>query len=491
MKKFFKYFLLVLLGVQAALLAIPEHVEAAWDPAIYTISGTEFIDTQKNGVYNPFQLDTPVKNHTIKLYDSLAAAQAEEAPIRQTTTNALGAYSFTKLTKGTYYLRYGNAEGFSPVKQPQTPLNTDGTAAMGIVEVKATSLITTVNLAVTKTATLNFHVFGDSNGNGLMDPDEKIENYKTVVIVNLKQAAELIKNGGPQVDQSQLISQAMKGSIDIGDGAITLKTTSSNQPIQIPDAASGLYVAFRSPFNLRLSEMIVEMPKINAILDIIFSTQDIGQFVDNPDLLSTGDITTSPDYGYIEELSNFFSFALNQVESLQLEQYLGEDITQLISKGQNIAKLVRNIPKMRFGVVNVWGDTYDLTNLQIKKTADFYFGIRKHVNIKGYVFDDLNQDGIRNGISEPLRSITVTAYDKDGRALASAVSPPRSGTYRLKELPYEKNIYLVAETDFPVQAVDPESLPAALKGKQVVSVYHMSSLEPEWEISKDIALTVN
>lgn len=491
MKKCVKYFLLALLGFQVALLTLPENVEAAWEPAIYTMTGTEFIDTQKDGVYNPIHLDAPVKNHTVKLYNNLAAAKANAVPIKQTNTSSLGTYSFTKLTKGTYYVRYGDADGYGPVKQAQTALNADGTPELGIAEVKVNSLVTALNLAVTKTANLNFHVFGDSNGNGFMDTDEKIENYKTVVIVNLNRTVEMIQSGGPQVNQSELIGQAMKGSITIGDGAIMLQTTASGKPIQVPDADSGLYVAFRSPFNLRLSEMIVDMPKINAILDIILNTQDIGQLIDNPDLLSTGDITTSPDYGYIEDLSNFFSSALNQVEKLQLEQYLGSDMTQLISKGQNIATLVRNIPKMRFGVVNVWGDVYDLTNLQIKKTPDFYFGIRKHVNIKGYVFDDLNNDGIRNGSSEPLRSITVTAYDETGHVLASVVSPARSGTYRLKELPYEKNIYLVAETELAVQGVPQESLPAALKGKQVVSVYHMSSVEPEWEISQDIALTIN
>lgn len=485
-----KFLALALLGITATVLILPDKVQAAWDPAIYTITGTEFIDTQKDGVYNPIQLDAPVKNQTVKLYNNLTAAQADATPLKQVTTSVLGTYSFSKLTKGIYYIRYG-ADGYGAVKQAQTSIKTDGTPELGIVEVKMNSLLTTVNLAVTKTANLNFHVFGDSNGNGLMDPDEKIENYKTVVIVNLRRTAELIKTGGPQVDQSQLISQAMKGSIDIGNGAIMLQTTSAGKPIQVPDADSGLYIAFRSPFNLRLSEMIVDMPKINAILDIILNTQDIGQFIDNPDLLSTGDITTAPDYEYIEDLANFFSTALNQVESLQLEQYLGEDMTQLLVKGQNIAKLVRNIPKMRFAAVNVWGNVYDLTNLQIKQTSDFYFGVRKHVNIKGYVFDDLNGDGIRNGSSEPLRSITVTAYDETGRSLASVVSPPRSGTYRLKELPYEKNIYLVAETELPVRNAVQANLPAALQGKQVVAVYHMSALQPDWEISKDIALTVN
>ncbi|MGC6770183.1 SdrD B-like domain-containing protein [Enterococcus sp. LJL51] len=491
MKKYV-YLLLFLSATLFSFLAgQPAPAKAAWSPSIYTITGNKFIDVKRDGIFTLSEGDLPVKNQRIELYKTALDAQNQTNLFKAATTSAVGTYSFSGLQKGTYYIRYDENNGYAPLIQSQTYYDALGKPFSGILEIKVNSLLVSANLAVTKSANLNFHVFSDLNSNGMMDSTEKRENNKTMVIVNLTKTSEALNNGGlGDINQAELIGQAMKGSITIGDGAIQLLTTKNNQPIQLPDSESGIYVAFRSPFNLKLSELIVNLPKINALLDIILSSNDFAQLIDNPDLISTGDITTTPDYDYLKDLSDFFSTALHEVDQLNLDQYLGSDISTLIAKGQNISKLIRNFPAMRFISVDVWGNSYDLTNFQVQKTADFFYGIRPYVTIKGTVFDDLNGDGVRNGLTEPLHAIPVTAYDKNGRKLSTVISPERLGTYTLKELPYDQDIYLVAETDIPTTTIQ-TNIPAALSGKQIIAVYHLSSLEAESTISQNIALRPN
>lgn len=478
-----------------AILGFSQSAEAAGTGLkIQTIAGTVYQDINQNGVLDISNLERGVSQQTVTLYETLENAKAEVNPLSETRSNSLGGYSFSKLGKGTYYVRYGKDSVYQTLPSPLSAIDADGTQLTEIAEVKAGTkafvYLTTANLPVKKTASLLITPFEDLNWNGTMDADEPLLNGKTMMIINLRRLSEAMQNGElDELDTTKLISSALSGQVDISD-YIYLRTTKNNQIINMPDVSSDVYIIMRSPFNLTTKELLGNIKKITAILNIIKGS-DVQALLDDPELIATGDIDTQTNE-YIQLLASIIPKVVNEAEKIDYDQILDEDTVGMITNGLNqmrsIGRLLENIPALRIASVNHYGTVFDLTGFKVKKTNEFHFGIMPYGVLSGQVFNDTNFNGVRD-TGEGLRTANLTAYDENGTVLGSVKASAYSG-YKIEKLPYGQTIYLGIDVPEAVFGEITEK-PASLADKKIVAVYNFEKAPGMTTIQKDVGVKVN
>lgn len=458
-----------------------------------TVTGSVYHDINGNGVQDLSKLEVGLAQQKVDLYQNLTDAQNNENILRTVTTNSLGIFSFTKLEKGSYYLRYDQNEGYTPTISENSVRDAYDQPISGIVQVnvdKKLQLIYTTKLSLRRATSLNILPFGDINWDGVMNADEEIVNGKTMIILDLRRLSNVLKSGElASIDLSSLLLNAVSGNVDIAN-AIYLRTTKNGEIINMPDVESGFYVMIRSPFNLTLSGMLENTAKISAILDII-QGKDITGILDHPELVSTGDIDTNSDNRYIKLLAQLLPQIANEFDKIDYASLLGEEnaatIYESTEKLRKLGHLIDQLPATRFVKVNYFGHAYDLTGLQFKKTNQFFFGIKEYAAITGQVFTDTNLDG-KKGTLEFLKAVTVTAYDTTGNILAQTTSPGLLGEYKLDKLPYGQPIYLGVSESAPVYPEVVDGKPQALADKKIVAVYEFGRTDSVTTISQNIGI---
>ncbi|MBC1473922.1 hypothetical protein HB852_04790 [Listeria grandensis] len=462
------------------------------NPAIYTVSGTVYADTDGDGVMELHNLDLPLANMTVTLHKTLADAQTGTNAVASAKTNAVGVYNFTKLTKGNYFIKYGTETTTKPIVQQNSALDATGKQIPGIatVTINTLNVVTWADLATKKATNLTLTPFEDLNGNGVKDSNESIITGKTLIFINLEKTADLISSGRlSELDLNSKILGALGGSLDIED-AILFRTSSKNEAIQMPDVDPGMYVMIRSPFNLTVGDLLGNIDKVTAIIDII-SGGDIQGILDNPTLLDTGDISTTPNNDYIKALATFLPKAINSVEKVDVEKYLGTEtatsVNTTLSEVQSIATLLNHIPSMRFAKVDIWGNSYDLTGLKFTKTTDFQFGIRKLPVITGDLFVDKNKNG-KKDLLEFGKATKVTAYDANGNVLQSITTSSLTTKFTLDKIPFDKTVYIGIDGTNGYSPVYTGAVPSALQGLRLVGAYTFDSKSSIQEIKQNIPL---
>lgn len=250
---------------------------------INSITGSIYHDINENGQKDYSKLEIGIGKQTISLFDSL------ENAMNKVQSNGIGTYLFTKLKRGTYYLRYDAVNNYQPVAFEKNPKNNQGTPVSGIVEMEIGNQLNKIhlqNLPLKRVTNLEITPFDDLNWNGTFDSNETVSNGKTMIILDLIKFSEVMETGElANIDVNKLLLSSLSGEVDIAD-AIFLRTTKNGQIINMPNVKSGLYVILRSPFNLTLSNMLSNITKVNAILEII-QGGDITALLENPDLIAT------------------------------------------------------------------------------------------------------------------------------------------------------------------------------------------------------------
>ncbi|MBC1227167.1 SdrD B-like domain-containing protein [Listeria booriae] len=494
MKRFFNKQVAVFAMIFAILFAsfAPAANASILNPAIYTVSGTVYADTNGNGIMELHNLDLPLSNMTVTLHKTLADAQAGTNVVATAKTNAVGVYNFTKLVKGNYFLKYGTETTTKPVVQANSAKDAAGKQIPGIVAVSinTVNIVTWADLATKKTTNLTMTTFEDLNGNGVKDSNESIINGKTMIFINLEKTQELISSGRlANLDLNSKILGALGGSLDIED-AILFRTSASNAAITMPNVDPGLYVMIRSPFNLTIGDLLGNLNKVTALIDII-SGGDIQGILDNPELLNTGDISTTPNNDYIKALAAFLPKAINAVEQVDVDKYLGEEtgtsVNTALGQAKSIVNVLNNIPSMRFAKVDIWGNSYDLTALKFTKTNDFQFGIRKLPVITGDLFVDKNKNG-KKDLLEFGKATTVTAYDAFGNVIQSVTTSSLTTKFTLDKLAFNKTIYIGIDGTNGYSPVYSGVVPPALQGLRLVGAYTFDSNSPIQQITQNIPL---
>lgn len=486
--------LFILLVSFAGLFGFSHKTEASvLNLPVNTITGTVYQDLNENGIMELKNLEVAVPNQQVVLYESLMDAVNNQNALQSTTTGTLGTFNFTKLKRNTYYVRYNFNQHYRSIAFDRNPISEAGESLNGIVQIDATdrtTLLYTANLPVKRVTSLDILPFEDTNWNGLMDADESILNNKTMIIINLRRLVQVLDSDElSNLDITSLLLNSLSGNIDIAD-AIYLRTTRDGQVINLPDVSSDLYIMLRSPFDLTLSGLAENTSKIAAILDII-QGGDLSGILNNPDLISTGDIDTNSDNTYIKLLASIFPKIADEIDKLNYAEIIGEDnsttVTKTTTQLRSLGNLIDNVPAMRFAKVDTFGHAYDLTGLKIKKTTQFFFGIQQYATITGSVFNDTNLNG-RKDTLESLRAVDLTAYDEAGNVLGSVRTPSLLGEYELSKLPYGQKIYLGIATDNPVSQELVEGKPAALADKKIVGTYFFEQTSGVTTISQNIGI---
>ncbi|MEI5993228.1 hypothetical protein [Candidatus Enterococcus mansonii] len=481
------FMLLVFLGWQ-------ETADAAKpDFSINTISGVVYRDMNENGIMELKNLEIAAPKQQIGLYSSVEDAQNDQNSLKKTTSNSVGLFSFTRLKRGTYYLRYNFDATYRPILFEGNAVDGNNQQLGGIVKIDATSpskFLYTKNLPLKKITSLDILPFEDKNWNGLMDEEESIMNGKTMMILNLRRLAEVVKNGElKSLDVPSLVLGSLNGNVDIAD-AIYLRTTKNGQLINIPDVKSDLYIIVRSPFNLTISDMVTNISKVKAIIEIVLGG-DLTGILNNPELISTGDIDTNSDNDYIKLLASILPKIADEADKLDYSKLLGEEtatsITKTINQIRQLGTLIDHIPATRFAKVDYFGNSYDLTGLKFKKTNQFFFGIKQYASISGYVFNDSNLNGQKDTF-ETLKSVDLTAYDENGNILTSVKTPTTFGEFKISQLSYGQNIYLGISSDAPVAPEMIDGKPAALADKKIIACYYFEKTSAITTIKQNIGI---
>lgn len=190
MKQFFNKRVAALVIIFAIFFAsfAPAANASILNPAIYTVSGTVYADTNGNGVMELHNLDLPLANMTVTLHKTLADAQAGTNGVATAKTNAVGVYNFTKLVKGNYFIKYGTESTTKPVVQANSATDAAGKQIAGIaaVTINTLNVVTWADLATKKTTNLTMTPFQDLNGNGTKESNESIMDGKTLIFINLQ-----------------------------------------------------------------------------------------------------------------------------------------------------------------------------------------------------------------------------------------------------------------------------------------------------------------
>ncbi|MCI0159191.1 hypothetical protein KNO15_21020 [Leifsonia shinshuensis] len=457
-----------------ALVGAPAPATAA--PAPYTVSGTVYFDADRNGSYTLG--DLPIPSATVDLYTSAADAAAGTRPVRTVTTDRLGAYLATKLTPGTYHATT-KATGYR-------------SNAVAEVTVSGLSLVGVANVAATKQTDLTATVFDDSNGNGVRDSGEGLLNGKTLIFVDVLATQKALADGSLEsIDVGAAVGAAIGGSLDLGD-AIRFRTTASGQPITYTDVPEGVYVVLRSPFNLTVGDLLANTSRVTALIDILSSGDVDALLAMDPELLSTGDITTAPTNEYLKKLASGLSRAVGVVDRVDTERLLGADaaaqIGTLTGTVAQAAGLIDAIPAAHFVAVGHWGNSWQLTGLTVKKTNDFAFGVRQPVSITGTVFNDANANGKKDTF-DLAESVTLTAYRANGTVLGSTSTPSLIGSYKLSGLPYDTDIYVgLSGTSKSPSVRYSGTVPPALAGVTLIGSYRLAGTGTQNSVGQDIGL---
>lgn len=464
-------------AVLSAALVVGAAPPASAAAAIYTVSGTVYIDADADGTYSVG--DLPLSGAGVDLFTSAEAAATGADPVRSLTTGRLGTYAASQLTAGTYYTAV-RADGYRFQQEPAA-VKVSLTKPLGIADVPATPQ-----------TTLSASVFDDANGNGTWDAQETAVDGKTLIFIDVLRTQQAIADGSlGSIDIGSAILGAIGGTVDLG-GAIQFRTTSGGQPITYQDVPSGAYVIMRSPFNLTLTDLLGDISRITAFIDLLSSGDAAGLLSMDPALLSTGDISTTPRNEYIQQLASALSSAVRVVDEADTEKLLGTELSDQVSKVTGtvaqVANLIAALPATHFVAVDRWGGGWQLTNLRVKRTTSYEFGVRKPVTITGSVFNDSNANGNKDTL-DLAESVTLTAYAADGTVLSSTTTPSLAGSYTVRNLPYDTDIYLALSgtSKSPSVRWDGE-VPPALAGLTLIGKYHLADDGDVSAISQNIGL---
>lgn len=489
-KKRIATLILMILGI----VVFGETTEAAQlDLPVNTITGSVYQDINENGVMELKNFEITVPKQQVRLYHSLVDAQQDQNVVSTTNTNAVGMFSFSKLKRGNYYIRYDFDKAYRPVNFAQSALDDAGIQTSGIAKIDATNrskLLYTIDLPQKRVTNLEILPFEDKNWNGLMDSEEAIMDGKTMIILNVRRFSEVIKNKELDgLDVSKLLSGALGGNLDISD-AIYFRTTKNGQLINMPDVTSDLYIIIRSPFDLTLTSMVGNITKINALLAII-QGGDIEAILNDPELIAAGDIDTNSDNEYIHLLASILPKIADEVDKINYNEIIGEDNAAVITKTTNqlraIETLLNKIPAMRFVKVDHFGNSYDLTGLKFKRTNQFFFGIKKYATLSGYTFNDKNKNG-KKDLLERLQSIDLTIYDAKGNVLGTVKTPASIGEYKLINLPYDQTLYLGIPENLTSTTAMTIDKPAALADKNIIGEYYIEGTSGNASLRQDIGI---
>lgn len=236
-----------------------------------TISGTKFTDLTGNGLSTD---DTPLAGTTINLY---AGASATGAVIQSVTTAAeTGAYSFTGLAPGTYFVQEAVPEGYTQTGGLSGYVVHVGTATDAHIPVGGTAVDR--DFANFKNIAISGTKFTDVTGNGFSADDTTLGS----VSVRLYREADTtagLSAGDALVTAATTAPDGSYHFADLGPGTYYVEEVLTGEYVQTGgpnfytvEATSGTDVANRNFANFK--KLSISGTKFNDVTGNSFSSDD-------------------------------------------------------------------------------------------------------------------------------------------------------------------------------------------------------------------------
>src|SRR6266545_1012626 len=354
------------------------------------ISGIVYNDLNGDGIQNGSE--GVLGGVTIELLNSSGSV------IASTTTNALGAYSFSSLTPGSYTVRETDPNGYTSTTANSVPVNV---VAGGT---------TSANFGDQQKGTISGTVFNDLNGDGLQDGSESGLGGVTI---------QLLNSAGTVVATTTTTNGAYQ-FMNVPVGNYTVRETDPSGYTSTTANSVPVNVTLGGAANANFGDQ-----QQGTVSGTVFSdlngngTPDVGegglggvtiQLLDsNGTVIATA--TTAGNGSYVFSGVTPGSYTVREI-----------DPTGYISTSAN------NVP----------------VSIATGGTANANFGDQQQGTISGTVFSDLNGDRAQNAGEGGLGGVTIELVNSSGTVVATTTTAG-NGSYLFSGV--TAGNYTVHETD--------------------------------------------
>ncbi|MCP4105010.1 MAG: Cna B-type domain-containing protein [Desulfobacteraceae bacterium] len=453
-----------------------------------TVSGTVFNDTDGNGVQDTGE--EGIEGVTVELLDE------DENVVATTTTDEDGTYAFTDIPEGSYTVKENDPDGYSDTSSSTIPVNVpaDGSANADFGEQQK--------------GTVSGNVFNDTDGDGKQDPGENgiggttvelvDENGKVVATTVTDENGSYTFTGVPegtytvrQTDPSGLTSttpntipvvvpsdgsavanfgEQQEGSISgkvfndingngvqdpgeygIGGTTVDLADSDGNIVDTVTTAEDGSYIFTNVPEGTYTIQK-EDIPELNDTtpgtipVSVAPGGAASANFGEQPGGSINGDVFNDTDGDGIQDPG---------------EQGIGGVTVELVDSNGNVVATTTTSPDGSYSFTGVQEGSYTVRELDSSDassttpntipvtvdpgssaTADF--GEQQKNSISGFVFNDLNGNGIQDPDESGIGGVITDVLDSGGNVVATATTIG-NGAYIITDIP--EGTYIVRETD--------------------------------------------
>src|SRR6266540_4021305 len=353
------------------------------------ISGIVYNDLNGDGIQNGSE--GVLGGVTIELLNSSGSV------IASTTTNALGAYSFSSLTPGSYTVRETDPNGYTSTTANSVPVNV---VAGGT---------TSANFGDQQKGTISGTVFNDLNGNGLQDGSESGIGGVTIELIDSTGTvvySVITTNGAYQ------FTNVLAGNYTVRENDLTGYTSTTANSVPVNVASGGSAIA-------NFGEQ-----QVGTISGMVFNDLN-GDGLQDGSESGLGGVT------------------------IQLLNSAGTVVATTTTT--NGAYQFMNVPVGNYTVRETDPSGYTSTtansvpvNVTLGGAANANFGDQQQGTISGTVFSDLNGDGTQDTGEGGLGGVTIQLLDSAGSVVAITTTAG-NGSYLFSGL--AAGSYTVREID--------------------------------------------
>jgi len=381
-----------------------------WIPLVGTISGTVWNDANGDGVRSPGE--TPLAGRPVYIDLNRDGAQAATEPVR--TTDAAGAYTFTDIRTGTWRVSEVLGAGFvASVGRP---------AAVESLVVRAGVSVTDFFNLQPVAGSLSGTVWNDINGDGIFSTGESpLPGWTVFVDLN---ADGLLTAGEPSA-----VTPA-SGTFSFASQSYGTKTVrvlpQANWAVTSPAAGAASFLLLngqaRTAVNFGLRELLGDVR--GTVIDDVNGNglQDAGE-LPLPGLTVFADLNKDG--------------LLTAGEPAALTAADGSYLLSRLPTGTY--SIVHQLPAGRIPAIGSPAVRSLTVGIGTTTVADFFTLIPVPGTVSGFVFSDVNSDGLLNAGDAPLAGWQVYA-DLNNNGLFDTAEPgtlsAADGSYALSGLAY-------------------------------------------------------
>src|SRR6266545_38792 len=354
------------------------------------ISGIVYNDLNGDGIQNGSE--GVLGGVTIELLNSSGSV------IASTTTNALGAYSFSSLTPGSYTVRETDPNGYTSTTANSVPVNV---VAGGT---------TSANFGDQQVGTISGIVFNDLNGNGLQDGSESGLGGVTI----------------------QLLNSA---------GTVVATTTTTNGAYQFTNVLAGNYTVRENDLTGYTSTTANSVPvnvASGGAANANFGDQQQGTISGTVFSDLNGDGTQDTGEGGLGGVTIQLLDSAGSVVAITTTAGNGSYLFSGLAAG---SYTVREIDPA--GYTSTTANSVPV-NVAPGGAANANFGDQQQGTISGTVFSDLNGDRAQNAGEGGLGGVTIELVNSSGTVVATTTTAG-NGSYLFSGV--TAGNYTVHETD--------------------------------------------